>query len=156
LILPPEQKLKMGMGEQLKDECIDLAEDNDFRCIYAEEATKGHHVGKAIFNGMAEAGREQTKIFLPAYVNFGGELERLMGVINTNSDILGGVLACVEHWPEVPASCVELVWPDPPAGSFYDVEGTQVLPNRTSTTQSSTWTRRCRASASVPSRRACD
>ncbi|GMH72803.1 hypothetical protein TrLO_g7010 [Triparma laevis f. longispina] len=126
LILPPEQKLKMGMGEQLKDECIDLAEDNDFRCIYAEEATKGHHVGKAIFNGMAEAGREQTKIFLPAYVNFGGELERLMGVINTNSDILGGVLACVEHWPEVPASCVELVWPDPPAGSFYEVEDSSV------------------------------
>ena len=126
LILPPSQKLKMGMGEQLKDECEDLAYDYDLSFFYAEGISDGHSVGKHLFTSLTECtatmgeGGRGGLMFYPEYENYEGALEKVSATLEQCKDLTG--MSCtLTHWPDTPATCLRFeAMPDIP---LYDREG---------------------------------
>jgi hypothetical protein len=108
LILPPAQKLAMGLGDELKEECLSISDGHTN--IYDLASSLGYQVGTTVFNSMSLAGSTPLRIFLPSFPNNAGELEKLADLMCTNWKILGGVDCKVKHWPDTPASCLEIDW----------------------------------------------
>eukprot|EP00587_Corethron_hystrix_P006587 CAMPEP_0113317552 /NCGR_PEP_ID=MMETSP0010_2-20120614/12414_1 /TAXON_ID=216773 ORGANISM="Corethron hystrix, Strain 308" /NCGR_SAMPLE_ID=MMETSP0010_2 /ASSEMBLY_ACC=CAM_ASM_000155 /LENGTH=340 /DNA_ID=CAMNT_0000174555 /DNA_START=183 /DNA_END=1205 /DNA_ORIENTATION=- /assembly_acc=CAM_ASM_000155 len=102
----------MGMTEILKEECEDESDDCDCAFVWDIDATRGHQVATKVFETLAECAKEDTKIWFPSFKNYQGEIDRLTEVLNENSALLGGLQTNCEHWPEVPASVIEVTWPD--------------------------------------------
>jgi len=121
LILPPSQKIKMGMGEQLKDECEDLSYDYDLPFFYGEGISEGHEVGKHLFESLTECAPEGGGlVFYPEYENYAGALEKVSATLEQCKDLTG--MSCtLTHWPDTPATCLRFeAMPDVP---LYDKEG---------------------------------
>lgn len=108
LILPPLDKIKMGMTSMLMEDCEDESEDCNF--VWELDVTHGYQVARRVFETLAENGREDSKIWFPSFKNHQGETDRLAKALNENSALLGGLQVNCEHWPEVPATVLELSW----------------------------------------------
>lgn len=111
LILPPMDKMKMGMTDMLEEECED--ESDGFHFAFEVDVTKGYQLATRTFASIVERkdeGVDGSKIWFPAFKNHGGEIERLAEVLNNNSDKLGGLIVTTAHWPEVPASLLDISW----------------------------------------------
>ena len=124
LILPPAQKIQMGMTEDLVEECEDASDGHNF--FVELDASEGAQVSRSVFERLAENGcREPLKIWFPCYENYGGELERLAAVLNGEKEALGeprspNPLVSIRHWPEVPSSVMEFAFTDAPFGDAYE------------------------------------
>jgi len=108
LILPPADKIKMGMVDMLEDECWDASDG--FNYHWEIDCVEGYQLATSVFKRLAECERKSTKIWLPSFLNRAGEIGVLVDALNSNSDRLGGLESTCEHWPEVPASVIELTW----------------------------------------------
>ena len=73
LILPPAQKLAMGLGDELKEEYLSISDGHTN--IYDLASSLGYQVGTTVFNSMSLAGSTPLRIFLPSFPNNAGELE---------------------------------------------------------------------------------
>mmetsp|Transcript_23771 Transcript_23771/g.49540 ORF Transcript_23771/g.49540 Transcript_23771/m.49540 type:complete len:389 (+) Transcript_23771:216-1382(+) len=122
LILPPSQKLKMGLAEELRDECLSLTDS--YTNHYNDDVVEGYELGSNCFTKLSEAGERPTRLFYPKYANSRGELEELADVMMMNWKSLGGIDVKVKHWPETPCSCMEVSWPfKTPELPVYSREG---------------------------------
>lgn len=108
LIIPPADKLKMGMVDMLEDECIDSSDGYTYH--WEIDCVEGYQLATSVFKRLAECDRKSTRIWLPAFLNRGGEIGVLVDALNSNSDRLGGLESTCEHWPEAPASVIDLTW----------------------------------------------
>lgn len=110
LILPPKDKIAMGLLEELKDECLQVAKDANAVCALEMEAKDEYQICRSVFDRMAQNSRTPLRIFFPKCSNFQGELEHMSLVLNENAAVLGGCVASVLHWPEAPASLLSIDW----------------------------------------------
>jgi len=127
LILPPSDKIAMGMGADLKDGCLDHALEVPSTIFhYDESSTTGAQLGRSLFGTIASAGRQRSKLFLPLFSNYGNEIERIIRIINDNSKLLGGCNGYVQHCPDVTASCITIEFKGE-ATNVYDVEDAETV-----------------------------
>lgn len=136
LILPPADKMRMGMVEVLRRECSDAAAkvDTDAKSLFEAHVKEGYQLAKTVFEHMVSGSEERKPAFiwLPSCANHQGEVERLTSVINDNSDLLGGISASFAHWPDEPASVIALSWSELDtsydlSNLFYEPESTEVV-----------------------------
>jgi len=96
------------MVDMLEDECIDSSDG--FNYHWEIDCIEGYQLATSVFQRLAECDRKSTRIWLPSFLNRGGEIGVLVDAINSNSDRLGGLESTCEHWPDVPASVIDLTW----------------------------------------------
>jgi hypothetical protein len=127
LILPPRDRMRMGLfeAECLEEECQEASDGARF--YYEVDVDKDYQLGASVFTRIAQCNREPTKIWLPSCLNRQGEIDRLTAVLNENCDRLGGVRASCEHWPEVPASVIDISWDSDVDERVYAPEAPEVV-----------------------------
>jgi len=134
LILPPADKIKMGMVDALQEECID-ASGADFKYHWEIDVTDGYQLATTVFKRLAECDKESTKIWLPAFLNRGGEVDTLVSALNSNSDRLGGLESTTQNWPEVPATVIEFTWKADFPYEIYEKESKVVVDSAVKATE---------------------
>lgn len=116
LILPPTDKLRMGMGEMLLEECETEAEESCCQFHWEEDVEEDYQLASSVFTKLAFCDRENLngnmKLWFPRCRNRQGEIDRISNAINANSHRLGGVLSSFQHWPDAPASVLHFTWSD--------------------------------------------
>jgi len=134
LILPPADKLRMGMVDMLEDECIDSSEG--FNYHWEIDCVEGYQLATSVFKRLAECDRKCTRIWLPSFLNRAGEVGVLVDALNSNSDRLGGLESTCQHWPDVPASVIDLTWKADYHYEAYEKESTSQINSAIAATES--------------------
>jgi hypothetical protein len=127
LILPPVDRIRMGLFESecLEDECREASEG--FQFYYEIDVEKEYQLGASVFKRIAQCNREPTKMWFPKCLNRQGEIDKLTATLNDNSNRLGGLQASCEHWHESPASVISITWDEDVGEDVYVPETPDVV-----------------------------